>query len=74
MDLELGSLPSWQHTEFQASLSYIARLYQKHRKESYLRKRAKNHIEIAGQSPGAGAERSVQARVGEKVAGRANCR
>lgn len=40
MDLELGSLLSWQHTEFQASLGYIARLYQKHRKRELSQKKS----------------------------------
>lgn len=65
MDFELGSLPNWQHTEFQASLGYITSLHQKYRKRAIAERKpgATQKLQgsrqiCAGQSLGAGAEKS----------------
>lgn len=76
MDSELGSLPNWQHTEFQASLGYITSLHQKYRKRELSLKESQEP-----QRNCKGADRSVRARVleqeqtrvEEEAAGHTNC-
>lgn len=66
MDSELGSLPNWQHTEFQASLGYITSLHQKYRKRELSLKESQELTQklqgrrqiCVGQSSGAGADKS----------------